>query len=212
MSKTRSEKLEVAGPAGRLEALLEAPQESDPIGAAVICHPHPLHGGTMQNKVVHTLARAFVARRFLTLRFNFRGVGGSDGEFDDGRGELQDALAVGREAKGRLAGAPFWFAGFSFGAAIAIRAAIESRADGLVSVAPAIARVAESSGAEPRCPWLVVQGDSDELVPIDDTIEWVNGLEPGPELRVFEGAEHFFHGKLVELRKAVEGFVAEHSA
>jgi hypothetical protein len=206
----RSENVIIEGPAGRLEAVVETPQDGDPQCAAVICHPHPLHDGTMHNKVVHTLARAFVARHCLALRFNFRGVGRSDGRFDEGRGELQDALAAAAEAKRRVPGAPLWLAGFSFGAAIAVRAAEELDAGGLVSVAPAVSRVAALAGAVPRCPWLVVQGDQDELVDIDDTIEWINSLDSGPELQVFEGTTHFFHGKLVQLRKAVEAFLAEH--
>lgn len=202
----------IAGPAGDLEALVEMPRGGEARAAAVICHPHPLHGGTMQNKVAHTLARAFLARGFLALRFNFRGVGKSDGRFDEGRGERQDALAAVDEAKRRVSGAPVWLAGFSFGAAIAAGAAHDADAAGLVTVAPAVSRLAAVNVPEPSCPWLVIQGDQDELVNVDDTIEWVNGLEPGPELQVFEGAEHFFHGRLVELRHAVEAFVAEHAA
>jgi uncharacterized protein len=207
-----TEQVVIAGPAGQLEALAETPRDSEVQAAAVICHPHPLHGGTMQNKVAHTLARAFLAQRFLALRFNFRGVGKSEGRFDEGRGERQDALAAVEEAKRRLPGAPVWLAGFSFGAAIAAGVARESRAAGLVTVAPAISRLAAVDVPEPACPWLVIQGDRDELVNVDETIEWLNGLQPGPELQVFDGAEHFFHGRLVELRKAVEAFVGEHMA
>jgi alpha/beta superfamily hydrolase len=206
----QSEMLSIAGPAGRLEALLETPQEAAPRGTAVVCHPHPLHEGSMHNKVVHTLARAFTACGLSALRFNFRGVGASEGSFDDGRGELEDALAAVREARERTPDGTLWLAGFSFGAAIAIRAATGAAPDGLVSVAPAVARVAGAGGAEPRCPWLVIQGDQDELVSVDDTIAWVNALEPGPELTVLGGASHFFHGRLVELRKVVEAFVREH--
>ncbi len=104
-------------------------------------------------------------------------------------------------------GGPFWIAGFSFGAAIAVRAAGPAKTDGLVAVAPAIYRFARDLDAQPRCPFLVVQGDEDELVDVEETIEWVNGLEPGPELLVMTGAEHFFHGRLVELRDAVMEFV-----
>jgi uncharacterized protein len=210
MIRLHSEEFEFEGPAGRLQGLVDMPQSGAPAAAAIICHPHPLHGGTLQNKVVHTVARAFTAQGFLALRFNFRGVGRSAGEFDDGRGELQDALAAHREAQARAPGAPVWFAGFSFGAAIAIRAAVESNADGLISIAPAVSRVEASAMAEPSCPWLIIQGDEDELVPIADTIEWVNRLQPGPELQVFDSTEHFFHGKLVALRKAIERFVGEH--
>jgi hypothetical protein len=212
MSKIpHSERVFVAGPAGRLEALFEAPADAPAIGAAVICHPHPQYGGTLQNKVAHTLARAFVARNFLALRFNFRGVGGSEGKFDDGPGELQDALAAGRAARERCPDGPLWFAGFSFGAAIAIQAAAESDADGLVSVAPAVSRVKGYSSRQPACPWLVIQGEEDELVNVDDTIAWVNDLDPGPELQIFASTEHFFHGQLVRLRKTVESFITEHA-
>ncbi len=207
----QAEKTSLDGPAGTLETLVETPRGATPRAAAVVCHPHPLHGGTLDNKVAHTLARAFLAQGFLALRFNFRGVGASEGTFDDGRGELQDTLAAVAEARRRVPDGPLWLAGFSFGAAIAIGAAVDARADGLVSVAPAVSRVAGSGGPQPDCPWLVIQGDRDDLVSVDDTIEWVNGLEPGPELEVFEDTEHFFHGKLVELRNAVEAFVAAHS-
>ncbi len=205
-----SEELLLAGPAGELEALLEWPSKGNPIAAAVICHPHPLQGGTMRNKVTHTLARAFVNRRFAALRFNFRGVGESAGSFDNGRGELADTIAAIRWLTGRYPGASLWMAGFSFGAAIAITAAAESDAGGLVSVAPAMARIGSYAGPLPTCPWLVIQGDEDELVDVDETIAWLNGLEAGPELQVLSGTTHFFHGKLVPLRAAVESFIGEH--
>lgn len=213
MSKLpESKKIFIDGPSGKLEALLEVPKTGRTGGAAVICHPHPEHGGTLANKVVHTLARAFVARGFAALRFNFRGVGESEGAFDEGRGETEDALAALQEMKNRYAGASLWVAGFSFGAAIAIRAAAETRADGLVSVAPAVARVSGAEHPQPAGPWLIIQGDQDELVPVEDTIEWVNGLEPGPELKVFPETGHYFHGKLVALRQAVEAFIDGHTA
>ena len=161
----------------------------------------------MHNKVVHTLARSFVRNGFSTLRFNFRGTEGSQGEYDKGVGELDDALAAIEWMRQKQPERPTWLAGFSFGAAIAIRAAVESPVDGLVSVAPAVYRFARGLDEQPRCPWLIIQGDQDELVEVDETIEWVNALEPGPELLVFEGAEHFFHGRLVELREAVQEFV-----
>lgn len=161
----------------------------------------------MQNKVAHTLARAFVAKGFVALRFNFRGVGQSEGEFDEGEGEVRDALAVVRMMRDRIGAEKLWLAGFSFGAAIAIHAAEEARPSGLVSVAPAISRVSKQMEAQPDCPWLIVQGDEDELVAVADTIAFVNELDPGPELQIFDGTEHFFHGKLVRLRHAVEAFI-----
>jgi alpha/beta superfamily hydrolase len=207
-----SEKLLLDGPAGRLEAILETPVDGEILGAAVICHPHPQHGGTMHNKVAHTLARSFVRMGYRALRFNFRGTEASEGTYDNGVGELDDALAAIdwlRKGNGDL---PLWVAGFSFGAAISIRAAVAREIDGLVSVAPAVYRFANGLSRQPACPWLIVQGDEDELVPVEETLEWVNGLEPGPELLVFEGAEHFFHGRLVDLREAVQDFVAGQSS
>lgn len=204
-----SEKLFIEGPVGRLEAILDAPRNEPVSGSAVVCHPHPQHGGTMHNKVAHTLARAFLRLGFQVLRFNFRGTEASDGVYDEGVGELDDALAAIDWMGARQAPGPMWLAGFSFGAAIAVRAAATTEIDGLVSVAPAAYRFAGGMKAQPRCPWLIVQGDEDELVAVEETIEWMNGLEPGPELLVLPGAEHFFHGRLVELRDAVMGFVAD---
>lgn len=206
----KSKNLELDGPAGSLEALLEAPQESDPVACAVICHPHPLHGGTMQNKVVHTLARAFIRQGLVALRFNFRGVNDSDGTFDEGRGELADTLAAVDYMSRTSPDLPLWLAGFSFGAAMAVHAAAERNTAGLVSIAPAVSRFAKSLASQPDSPWLVLQGDQDELVDVEETIAWVNELEPGPELQILEGAEHFFHGKLLLLRDAVEAFIGKH--
>ena len=204
-----AENLTLIGPAGGLEAILEQPKSSSEVGCAVVCHPHPLHGGTLHNKVVHTLSRAFMNCDFSTLRFNFRGVGDSDGIFDNGEGELQDVLAAVSWMRERSPHLPLWLAGFSFGAAMAVRAAVESTPAGLVSVAPATSRFAGNLNGQPDCPWLIVQGDQDELVPVDETIDWVNTLNPGPELQVFADTEHFFHGKLVLLRNAVEEFIRE---
>ena len=210
MSPARvSEKLFIEGPTGRLEAILDLPGDAPARGRAVVCHPHPQHGGTMHNKVAHTLARALVLSGFATLRFNFRGTENSDGQYDEGVGELDDALAAIDWFHDQQHTGPLWLAGFSFGAAIAIRAAVAASVDGLISVAPAVYRFANGLDSQPQCPWLIVQGDEDELVAVDETIEWVNGLEPGPELIVMPGAEHFFHGRLVELRTAVIEFVAE---
>ena len=202
------EKLFIDGPVGRLEAALDRPREGALHGCAVVCHPHPQHGGTMHNKVAHTLARAFVRSGFEVLRFNFRGTEQSAGHYDKGVGELDDAVAAIDFMRARHASYPLWLAGFSFGAAIAVKAALTTHVDGLISVAPAISRFADGLESQPACPWLVVQGDEDELVDIDETVAWVNGLEPGPELLVMSGAEHFFHGRLTELREAVIDFVA----
>jgi len=202
------ERLMIDGPVGRLEAIYERPVDTPLLGCAVVCHPHPLYGGSMTNKVAHTLARAFVRVGFSALRFNFRGVGSSDGEYDEGNGESKDALAAIDWLRLRDAGVPLWSSGFSFGAAIAIRAAMGAEVDGLISVAPAVSRFASGPKLQPDCPWLVIQGDQDELVSVDETVAWVNGLEPGPELLIVPGAEHFFHGRLNDLRAAAMAFIA----
>jgi len=199
------------GPAGHLEGLLERPTEADIKGCVVVCHPHPVHGGTMKNKVTHMLARSFLSQEFAALRFNFRGVGKSVGAFDNGDGELDDVLAAVRWLRSEFPDQPLWIAGFSFGAAMAVRAAVSTGARGLVSIAPAVSRFANNLDEQPQCPWLIVQGDQDELVDIEETVAWVNSLEPGPELDVFPETEHFFHGKLIQLRNTVEAFIQKHT-
>ncbi len=206
-----SESIILAGPAGDLEALLETPAEVAPRGVAVVCHPHPLHGGTMHNKVAHTLARAFLTAGYAALRFNFRGVGASAGTFADGDGETGDVVAALDWARSHIDAGnieqSIWLAGFSFGAAMAVRVAAVRDVAGLVSVAPAAFRFAGTLSGQPGCPWLVVHGDADDVVPIEESVEWLDSLEPGPELVVFPEAGHFFHGRLVELRETVQGFI-----
>jgi alpha/beta superfamily hydrolase len=202
-----SENLFIDGPVGKLQAILERPGEGPLDGCAVICHPHPQHGGTMHNKVAHTLARAFVWSGFEALRFNFRGTEESEGSYDNGVGELDDVLASLHWLSDRHPDLPIWLAGFSFGAAMAVKAAAAEPVDGLIAVAPAISRFANGLVTQPRCPWLIVQGDEDELVDVEETVEWVNSLEPGPELLIINGGEHFFHGRLAELREAAKDFI-----
>jgi len=164
----------------------------------------------MLNKVAHTLSRSFVSAGYVALRFNFRGVAESGGSFDDGQGEVEDVLAAAAWMRAEYPKQPLWLAGFSFGAAMAFIAALRDKPDGLITVAPAISRFVDEPDRQPDCPWLIVQGDQDELVDINETIAWVNALQPGPRLQVFPDTEHFFHGKLVLLRKAVEEFIHDH--
>lgn len=208
----QAEHLSIAGAAGAIEGVLETPGEGDVIALVVVCHPHPVHGGTMHNKVAHTLARAFAGIDFATLRFNFRGVGASEGAFDDGKGEIQDVQSAIAFMRERYPGLPLWLAGFSFGAAMSIRVAADIELNGLVSIAPAAFRFAGDLAVQPDCPWLIVHGEDDELVPIEETVAWVDTLEPGPELLVFPATSHFFHGKLLELREAVRSFVEQNEA
>jgi uncharacterized protein len=195
------ERLSIEGPAGALEAVVE-----DPGAAAtsygVICHPHPLFGGTMENKVVTTLARAMHELGIPTVRFNFRGVGASDGGFDQGNGETADADAAASWGRERWPGRTLVIAGFSFGGYVALRVAQGRPARQLITIAPAVELVGRTA-AVPRCPWLVVQGDADDVVDPKAVINWVNGLEPMPRLVVLPGVGHFFHGRLSELKDAV---------
>ncbi len=202
------ETLFIDGPVGRLEAILETPRDAEISGAAVVCHPHPQHGGTMHNKVAHQLARAFLQCGFAVLRFNFRGTEASDGEYDEGVGEVDDVLAALAWMRERTGRDDVWLGGFSFGAGMSIRAATQTTLPGLISIAPAVSRFAQGLDRQPDCPWLVLIGDKDELVEIDEVVEWIDSLAPGPELLVMDGAEHFFHGRLVEMRDHVVTFVA----
>jgi uncharacterized protein len=206
-SRPQAETVTIAGPAGDLEAIVEVPASA--AGAqrvVVLCHPHPSYGGTMTNKVVHMLARAFNEFGVPSVRFNFRGVGASAGSYDEGIGETQDAIAVLDWAAQRWPGAKLWGGGFSFGGAIAIRAATARDVRRLVTVAPAIDRVAVDD--VPSCPWLIVQGDSDELVAAEKIQRWAQGLPTPPQLALVRGVDHFFHGRLNELRCIVLEWLA----
>ena len=197
-----AERLSLAGPAGALEALVEDRGEA---GAryAVVCHPHPLFGGTMDNKVVTTVARALQELGIPTVRFNFRGVGASAGAYDEARGETADAAAVAAWAEQRWPGRRLVIAGFSFGAYIALRLATERAADWLITVAPPVDLFDLSRISAPACPWLVVQGDSDEVVDPNKVLAWARSFDPAPRLTVLPGVGHFFHGHLRELRDAI---------
>jgi hypothetical protein len=203
MSDTRhTEPCTFPGPAGSLEGLLDHPAAT-PSAVAVVCHPHPLQGGAMTNKVAYILARAFNDLGAVSLRFNFRGVGRSVGSFDHGMGETGDALATLDWLGARHPGLPLWLGGFSFGAYVALRAQSERPIARLVTVAPAVERFDGDAIREPRCPWVLVQGDADEVVPPAAVLAWARGLAQPPRIAVLAGAGHFFHGRLNELREAV---------
>ena len=204
-----AESLILQGPAGALEARLDFPTAgvaTDPAAYAVVCHPHPLFGGTLTNKVVHTLARTFNDAGIPSLRFNFRGVGASAGTHDAGPGEVQDALAAARYCHERWPQARLWLAGFSFGAAVAIRASVAAAPVGLVAVAPAVDRM-DIGVVTPQCPWLVLLGDADDVVSPQRMLEWARALRPQAAIQVLAGAGHYFHGRLPELHDAVTAFL-----
>jgi uncharacterized protein len=198
--------VDIPGPAGKLEAAIDATSDQ-PAAVAVVCHPHPLQQGTMQNKVTTTLARAFAHLGAAAVRFNFRGVGGSAGTHAGGSGERDDALAVARWCRERWPGLRVYLAGFSFGGAVALAAAAELDPAGLVTVAPPIARL-PAELALPRCPWLLVHGGADDVVPAPPVEAWANALSAPPKIVVLDGVGHFFHGQLRVLADAVTAFFA----
>lgn len=163
----------------------------------------------MDNKVVHTLARALNEVGLASLRFNYRGVGQSAGTYDEGLGETDDALAIAAFGAARWPEAQLWLAGFSFGGFVAVNASHRLDPERVVAVSPAVTRFAPADAAGPRCPWLVVQGDADDVLPPDAVLAWARKQTPAPEIAVFEGASHFFHGRLTELRDAVVAFAAK---
>jgi len=196
--------LALPGPAGALEAVTTCPAADAVAATAIVCHPHPLHGGTMQNKVVHTLARAFDELGLRTVRFNFRGVGTSAGAFANGVGETEDVLAVLYWVSERRPNDQLWLAGFSFGAFMALRAAAQFPVTQLVLVAPPVNFYPELGPAPaPRVPALVLQGEDDDVVSAADVRAWVERVPLRPRLRLFPGVGHFFHGRLNDLRNAV---------
>lgn len=199
------ERLLLAGPAGTLEAAYEVPAGFDGQRVALVCHPHPLFGGTMDNKVVVIAARALQERGYATLRFNFRGVGQSAGSWDLGRGEAADAMAAAAALQARWPAAQLLIAGFSFGAYVATQLATQLPVRQLITIAPPVQRFDFSTLAVPQCPWLVVQGDQDELVDHEAVQAWTRTLQPAPEVVILPGAEHFFHGRLNDLRDAIQG-------
>jgi uncharacterized protein len=206
------EKVVIAGPAGAIDGMIERPPDARGDIVAVCCHPHPLYGGAMQNKVVHTLARSCQDQGITSVRFNFRGVGASDGTYDDGTGESEDAGAVADWAKRKTGASRLWSLGFSFGGFVAYRLATLRDASLLVTVAPPVQRFDFTKLAVPRCPWLVLQGDADELVDHERVLAWTKSVSPPPEVRILAGAEHFFHGRLTEMRTVLGAWLAAHAA
>ena len=197
------QRITIRGPAGDLETVLEEPANASGTRFGVVCHPHPLGGGTLVNKVVHTVARVMHELGQPTLRFNFRGAGTSAGKFDDGIGETDDTLAVVDWGRERWPQAALWLAGFSFGAYVALRASERREAGRLISIAPPVQRFQFAALRVPGCPWLIVQGDRDEIVDCEAVVSWAKSLSPQPQVAILRGASHFFHGRLQEIKDAI---------
>jgi alpha/beta superfamily hydrolase len=199
---TKTTAVEIPGPVGVLEAEVDASSVNHASAVAVICHPHPKQQGTMHNKVVTTLARAFVRLGATAVRFNFRGVGSSAGSYADGVGERADALAAVSFSRARWPDARLYLGGFSFGAATALAIAAAAAPQGLITVAPPVARLPEPF-SPPTCPWVLVHGGADHIVPPGPVLAWCATLPIQPRVVLLEGAGHFFHGHLPALTAAV---------
>jgi alpha/beta superfamily hydrolase len=204
-----NETLDIAGPAGRLEAILMSP-EGEPRAAAVLCHAHPLHGGVMHFKVLFRAAKALQAHGVAVLRFNFRGVGRSEGVHDEGRGEQDDARAALEEIARRLPGLPIVLGGFSFGSVVAVRVGCgEPRVKAMLVMGFPARMLADTAFlAACRQPRLFVQGARDEFA---DEARIRALVEPLPEpktLVVVPDSDHFFTGRLDDMQSAVDAWAA----
>lgn len=201
----RTQRKVIEGPAGDLECAIDEPLPSaegapGPRGLALVCHPHPLHGGTLDNKVVQTMARAFVQAGWRAVRFNFRGVGASGGAWDEGRGEVEDALAVMQSQ--RAPAQALLLAGFSFGAYVASRVG-DRLAEGAAPLRTFLVGPAVANFEVARLPEgsLVIHGERDDVVPLAAVLDWARPL--AQPVTVIPGAGHFFHGQLGLLKQLV---------
>ncbi len=173
-----------------------------------MCHPHPLYGGALSNKVTYQLASCALKAGYAAARFNFRGVGRTDGTHDEGRGETDDTLAVVAWMRAQLPGMPLLLAGFSFGAFVSLKAAARAAPQALVSIAPPFKYFAgEPLPPRPECPWLVVHARDDDVVPFEETRAALGRYAPPPELAVLDAGGHFFHGRLRDLEAVVGPFL-----
>jgi alpha/beta superfamily hydrolase len=213
-----SDRALIDGAAGKIEVAAAVPDA--PRALAVIAHPHPLFGGTMDNKVITTLARAFTEAGCAAYRFNFRGVGATEGGHDEGEGETDDMVRVIEHARAQSAALPLMMAGFSFGGAVATRASCRVDFAQLVLVAPGFRRISAHGMGEAPDPddpalgppgrhttanTLVVHGDLDETVPLSDSIAWATPRDV--PVAIVAGGEHFFHRKLHVLREIVARWI-----
>jgi uncharacterized protein len=199
------------GPAGAIELAVDR-SECPPLPAvAIVCHPLPTEGGTMHNKVVTMAARALRELGIDSVRFNFRGVGASQGAFDEGAGETDDLIAVAEWVRAQRPDVALWLAGFSFGAYVALRAAVTLQPAFMLTIAPPVGRSWDFSALTlPTCPWLVIQGEADEIVDPQAVFAWIAAMADPPQLVRMPDTSHFFHRKLIDLRGAIKHGVRPH--
>ncbi len=203
MTPRTTERFVVDGPAGALEMVVNAPDQDFGAGVrgiALVAHPHPLQGGTLDNKVAQTLAKTFFALGYASVRFNFRGVGQSAGTFDDGAGETADALAALAHARSRFGDLPVVLAGFSFGSFVQTRVAQTVAAERVVLVGPAAKRIGSTMVPADT---IVVHGEEDDVVPLSEVLAWAR--PQALPVTVFPGCGHFFHGRLPQLQRVITG-------
>jgi hypothetical protein len=199
----------ILGPSGKLEALRFSPEQPQADITCIICHPHPLHQGTMHNKVVTTLGKVCEQLRLHHIKFNYRGVGKSEGVYGDISGEVDDLLAVAEWVKTQRPQTVFWLFGFSFGGYIAAKGATLLPAQQLVTVAPAVSRAPFDTLEQIPCPWVVVQGETDEVVAPEEVFSFVQTRAEQPSVIKMPETSHFFHGRLNELRDLLLAYLVD---
>ena len=198
------------GPAGKLETISDVAMPAGARrGVAVICHPQPQQGGTMHNKVVTMTERALRESGLDTVRFNFRGTGESAGVYDEGNGEGDDLAAVVAWVRTLRPHDAVWLGGFSFGGYVTLRNATRLRADALISIAPPIGMRPLDGLVLPTCPWLLIQGEADEVVDPQAVFAWIATLKQPPELIRMPETGHFFHRRMMDLRGAIKHAVRD---
>ncbi|MFO0728602.1 MAG: alpha/beta family hydrolase [Myxococcota bacterium] len=208
MVKERISPTEVRGPAGRLEALLHSVEGEDPARLAVVCHPHPLFGGNMHNKVVHRIDRALFAAGMAVMRFNYRGVGTSVGRYDEGYGEDEDTRAVISEMCARWPGRPLTLAGFSFGAGRAMSIGYDDpRVDRLIAVGTPEYALQDRSELITK-PTLFLHAEEDELAPVEALRKFVARARGPLEVVIVPASDHFFKEHLAQVEAAVSSFLS----
>lgn len=207
LQKSGEHTLLIPGPAGQLEVCVTVPEAPNTRLVAFLGHPHSLQGGTMSNKVVTTIARALSALAIPSVRFNFRGVGKSEGVYDAGLGESEDMLFLLSLWQDMLPSATPLFAGFSFGSYVAYRAAAQSEQTLLVTIAPPVHHYDYTEFHAPN-PWTIIQGDADDVTPYALVDEFARTQSPRLEVVRFADTGHFFHGKLIELRSVLSEVIS----